>query len=98
MQVQRFLGEEVEFLPLEICWFLVPIIQPTVTFTHHVQLIWKERRLVCCYSQFYDNGTWFDFIHFHKSETFSAGESLLGFVVLEFKENSCSYRKETRGE
>lgn len=67
-----------------------------VTFTHITCMSSRNNeRMTCGYSQFYDNGTWFDFIHFHKSETFSAGESFLGFVVLEFKENSCSCKRET---
>lgn len=77
---------------------LVSCTYNSILLHSHTSLVLSSRnneRMTCGYSQFYDNGTWFDFIHFHKSETFSAGESFLGFVVLEFKENSCSCKRET---
>ncbi len=48
------------------------------------------------YLQFYNNGTWFDFIHFHESKTLGASKHFLGFVVFEFEENSCTYKRGKR--
>lgn len=41
--------------------------------------------------QFNYDGSGFDLIHFHEGKTFCAGKPLFGFVVLEFKEDSCSF-------
>lgn len=43
-------------------------------------------------SQFDYDGAGFDLVHFHEGETFCAGEPLFRFVVLEFKEDSCSWK------
>lgn len=43
-------------------------------------------------SQFNYDGSGFDLIHFHEGKTFCAGKPLFGFVVLEFKEDSCSWK------
>lgn len=40
-------------------------------------------------SQFNYDRPWFNFIHFHEGKTLCAGEPLLRFVMLEFKEDSC---------
>lgn len=44
-------------------------------------------------SQFDYDGAWFDLVHFHEGETFCACKPLFGFVVLEFKEDSCPWKK-----
>ena len=41
-------------------------------------------------SQFNYDGSGFDLVHLHEGKTFCAGKPLFGFVVLEFKEDSCS--------
>lgn len=44
------------------------------------------------HSQLDNDGPWLDLVHFHKGKTFCAGKLLLRFVVLEFKEDSCSWK------
>lgn len=47
------------------------------------------------HSQLHHDGPRLDLVHFHKGETLCAGELLLGFVVLELKEDSCSWKNAT---
>lgn len=53
-----------------------------------------DKELTPVDSQLDHDGAGFDLVHFHEGETLCAGEPLLGFVVLEFKEDSCSWRDE----
>lgn len=43
-------------------------------------------------SQLNYDGAGFYLVHFHEGETFCAGKPLFGFVVLEFKEDSCAWK------
>lgn len=51
-----------------------------------------DREYMSVDSQFDYNGAGFDLIHFHEGKTFCASKPLFRFVVLEFKEDSCSWK------
>lgn len=52
----------------------------------------EQGRSESIHSQLDNDGPWLDLIHFHKGKTFCAGKLLLRFVVLELKEDSCSWK------
>lgn len=49
------------------------------------------------HSQLDHHGPGLDLVHLHEGETFCAGKLLLGFVVLEFEEDSCSWKNARAG-
>lgn len=52
-----------------------------------------RRRRGRVHSQLDNHGPGLDLVHLHEGETFCAGKLLLGFIVLEFEEDSCSWKK-----
>lgn len=52
----------------------------------------EPRQTEWIHSQLDNDGPRLDLIHFHEGKTFCAGKLLLRFVVLEFKEDSCSWK------
>lgn len=101
VEIELFLCEKLQFLPLEVCGLLVPGFQEHNEHVihgskHHMgtpHKIIRAKECVRADSQFDDDGAGFDLVHFHEGKTFCACEPLFRFVVLEFKEDSCSWKK-----
>lgn len=92
-----FLGQKLQLLPLEVRRLLVP--ERGREKKCHVfssVSVWTEMKRGERDSQLDDDGPRFDLVHLHEGETLCAGEPLLGFVVLEFEEDSCSCRNAKR--
>lgn len=98
MEIKWFLCEKLQFLPLKVRGLLVPEMKHRSSFHSTI-----ERRFFSSSRWKTLIGRWdsqlnydrpgFDLVHFHEGKTLCAGEPLFGFVVLEFKEDSCSWKK-----
>lgn len=96
VQVQLLLGQQLQLLPLEVCGLLVPGARggqaTDEMMAEHPNKQAEQGQREQVHSQLHDDGPRLDLVHFHEGETFCAGELLLGFVVLEFKEDGRSWK------